>query len=87
MLRALWGCVSLLSVMMIAVATRSVLHLWSPAADLDVGFTRHPFLTLAHVVPGLVFIVLGPFQFMPGLRKRWPPCTAGRNECFSPPRS
>jgi hypothetical protein len=72
MLRALWVCVSFLSLIMIVVATRRILHLWSPAADLDLAFARHPFLTLAHIIPGLVFVVLGPFQFMTGLRKRYP---------------
>jgi uncharacterized membrane protein len=72
MLRALWVCVSFLSLIMIAVATRRILHLGSPAADLDLGFAHHPFLTLTHIVSGLVFVVLGPFQFMTGLRKRYP---------------
>jgi len=72
MLRAVWVCVSFLSLILIAAATRRIVHLWSPAVDLDVGFARHPVLTLAHIIPGLVFVVLGPFQFMASLRKRWP---------------
>jgi uncharacterized membrane protein len=72
MLRTLWVCVSFLSLIMIAVAARRILHLWSPAADLDLGFAHHPFLTLTHIVSGLVFVVLGPFQFMAGLRKGYP---------------
>lgn len=70
MTRALWALVAFLALIMIVVAARRILHLWSPAVDLDSGFARHPLLTLAHIVPGLAFIVLGPFQFMPGLRRR-----------------
>lgn len=72
MRRALWVCVSLLSLIMIAVATRRILHLRTAAAGLDAGFVRHPILTLAHVLPGLAFVLLGPFQFMAGLRQRHP---------------
>jgi uncharacterized membrane protein len=72
MRRALWVCVSFLSVIMIAVATRRILHVWSPTVDLDARFARHPYLTVAHIVPGLAFILLGPLQFMDGLRKRRP---------------
>jgi uncharacterized membrane protein len=72
MRRAVWICVTFLSLIMIVVATRRILHLSSPAVDLDAGFARHPSLTLAHIIPGLAFVVLGPFQFMAGLRKRRP---------------
>ena len=72
MRRALWVCVSLLSLIMITVAARRILQVRSPAASLDAGFLLHPILTLAHVVPGLAFVLLGPFQFMSGLRKRHP---------------
>jgi uncharacterized membrane protein len=61
-----------LSLILIAVATRRILYLSSAPVNLDVGFARHPFLTLAHIIPGLVFVVLGPFQFMAGPRKRRP---------------
>lgn len=72
MVRALWACVSFLSLIMVAVATRRILHLWSPAVDLDAGFSSHRFLTLAHIIPGLLFVALGPFQFMAGVRRRRP---------------
>jgi uncharacterized membrane protein len=62
----------LLSLIMIVVAMRRILHLPAPGAELDTGFARHPLLTLAHILPGIVFIVLGPFQFIAGLRKRHP---------------
>ena len=72
MVRSLWVCVSLLSLIMIIVAMRRILHLSAPTAELGTGFDQHPLLTLAHILPGIVFVVLGPFQFMAGLRKRHP---------------
>lgn len=72
MRRTLWVCVAFLSLIMIAVATRRMLHLQSPAVDLDFGFARRPALTLAHIVPGLVFVLLAPVQFMAAVRKRYP---------------
>jgi uncharacterized membrane protein len=57
---------------MVVVATRRILHLSAPGMELDAGFEHHSLLTLAHILPGLVFVVLGPFQFMAGLRKRRP---------------
>jgi uncharacterized membrane protein len=72
MRRALWIGVALLSVIMIAVGTLRIMRLWSPHAGLDEGFAAHPWLTLAHILPGLVFVVLGSLQFMAGLRRRRP---------------
>jgi uncharacterized membrane protein len=72
MVRALWLIVSFLSLIMVVVATRRILHVSAPGTELDAGFERHTVLTLAHILPGLVFVVLGPFQFMAGLRKRRP---------------
>jgi uncharacterized membrane protein len=37
---------------------------------LDAVFARHPVLTMIHVVPGLVFMILGPFQFSKSIRAR-----------------
>jgi len=43
----------------------------SPPADpYDGGFARHPGLTLLHIVPGLVFVILGPLQFVTRIRAR-----------------
>lgn len=35
------------------------------------GFEKHPVTTLMHVVPGIIFLVLGPFQFMGKIREKW----------------
>src|SRR5262245_12706187 len=39
-------------------------------AALDDVFARYPILTLVHILPGLLFIVLAPLQFSPTFRKR-----------------
>jgi uncharacterized membrane protein len=39
-------------------------------AALDDVFARHPVLTLVHILPGLLFVVLGPLQFNSTFRKR-----------------
>jgi len=41
-------------------------------AQMDDIFAQSPVLTLIHIIPGLVFIVLGPFQCMQNLRTRFP---------------
>ena len=37
---------------------------------LDEVFARHPILTMIHIVPGLLFLILGPFQFSESIRAR-----------------
>jgi hypothetical protein len=37
----------------------------------EIGYVEHPSLTLAHIIPGAVFMVLGPLQFIGSLRRRY----------------
>ncbi|HEV8132868.1 MAG TPA: DUF2306 domain-containing protein [Acidobacteriota bacterium] len=37
----------------------------------DDRYNRHPLSTYAHVVPGLLFMTLGPLQFSRRIRARW----------------
>jgi uncharacterized membrane protein len=37
---------------------------------LDDLFARHPVLTLVHIVPGMLFMILGPLQFSSRIRAR-----------------
>jgi uncharacterized membrane protein len=37
---------------------------------LDEVFARHPVLTMIHIAPGVLFMVLGPFQFSQTIRAR-----------------
>jgi uncharacterized membrane protein len=39
-------------------------------SGLDDIFARHPVLTLVHVIPGLLFMILGPIQFNSTIRSR-----------------
>ena len=77
--RFLWTAVIFLVVIGIAAVTRRTLVLFwpvqfegkaSPAVALDAGFARHVALTLIHILPGGLFLVLAPLQFMPSLRQR-----------------
>lgn len=78
LVRLLWVAVGLLSVIGVAVVVRRLVDLQWPSATarsvpgLDEGFARHAVLTRLHILPGLVFILLGPLQSMPALRRRWP---------------
>lgn len=42
------------------------------AAAFDTAFARHATLTMIHIVPGLLFVLLAPLQFVPTLRQRRP---------------
>jgi uncharacterized membrane protein len=44
----------------------------SPAAELDSHFAKQRVLTLFHILPGMLFMVLGPLQFVRGLRAKHP---------------
>ncbi len=77
--RALAVAVGILAVIGAGVAIercRSVLDVLggspAPAAgSYEASFAERPIVTLLHVLPGLVFMVLGPFQFVPGLRAKY----------------
>lgn len=79
--RILWGLVIFLAFLGIAVATRRAIVLFkpgalsaakNPAAALDAHFASRRTITLTHILPGILFMVLGPLQFIPGLRARHP---------------
>ncbi|MBI1880981.1 MAG: DUF2306 domain-containing protein [Chloroflexi bacterium] len=79
MVRALWGAVIILAVIGIAAVIRRMLVLsdvilpFDPpqAPGFDAGFARHPLLTLVHIVPGSLFMILGPLQFVRRIRSRY----------------
>lgn len=77
-IRLVWtGVVFLALIGMAAVTRRMLVLLWpnsfagnaSPAAVLDAGFARHRVLTLIHILPGALFLVLAPLQFVPSIRR------------------
>jgi uncharacterized membrane protein len=63
------AALALVGVVMVLV--RMFLLAGPPADAYDGGFARHPALTLLHIVPGLVFVILGPLQFVAGIRARY----------------
>jgi uncharacterized membrane protein len=80
-IRILWLITFFLVLIGIAIVFRRALQLFAPspapprfkdAAALDAGFSRHLLLTMVHIIPGLFFVVLGPFQFVRKLRNRRP---------------
>lgn len=77
--RLVWTGVIFLAVIGVAAVTRRTLVLlWpetfagtaSPAAALDAGFAKHMALTLIHILPGGLFLILAPLQFVPGIRQK-----------------
>ena len=79
--RFLWIAVVFLAFIGLAVATRRAVVLWkpaathavnNPAASLDSHFASQRSLTLTHILPAMVFMILGPLQFIKNLRSRHP---------------
>jgi uncharacterized membrane protein len=79
--RILWVITLLLMLIGVAVVIRRTFAVFAPsppranfpdAAAMDAGFARHPFLTMLHITPGLLFILLAPLQFVRRLRNRKP---------------
>src|SRR5262245_10233904 len=79
--RFAWLATFVLVLMGIAIVTRRTLNLLgliSTSSNLsgpavpDAAFARIASLTMAHIYPGLLYLVLGPFQFITRLRARRP---------------
>ena len=79
--RFLWIAVIFLAFIGVAVGARRAIVLVkpgamsankNPAAGLDEHFAREKALTLLHVIPGILFMVLGPLQFVRNLREKHP---------------
>ena len=79
--RFLWIAVIFLAFIGLAVVTRRTIVLLkpgalssprNPAADLDAHFESERTLVLTHILPAMLFMVLGPLQFVRGLRSRYP---------------
>jgi uncharacterized membrane protein len=81
LVRFLWIAVIFLAFLGLGVAARRTMVLSkpaelpsppNPAASLDAHFATHRSLTLAHILPGMLFMVLGPLQFVRSLRTKYP---------------
>ncbi|HKV25318.1 MAG TPA: DUF2306 domain-containing protein [Candidatus Acidoferrum sp.] len=83
LVRLLWAAVIFLALIGVGVATRRAIVLYhpqaaprnarfAPAAALDEHFASERGLILAHVIPGILFMILGPLQFVKKLRAKYP---------------
>jgi uncharacterized membrane protein len=81
LVRFLWTSVIFLAFIGLAVAVRRSVVLLkpgalstrnNPAAELDNAFANRRTLTLAHILPAMLFMVLGPLQFVRSLRSKYP---------------
>jgi uncharacterized membrane protein len=81
MVRLIWLLTLVLVLISVAMVTRRTMTLFglisassalSGSAPLDAAFARYAPLTMLHIVPGLIFVVLGPLQFVKSLRTRRP---------------
>jgi uncharacterized membrane protein len=79
--RFLWVAVIFLAFIGIAMAARRSIVLLkpgalsarnNPAAELDRAFDDRRTLTLLHILPAILFMMLGPLQFVRGLRTKYP---------------
>jgi uncharacterized membrane protein len=79
--RVAWLATFVLMAISVAIVTRRTLSLFgflstktalSESAQLDAAFARHASLTMVHIVPGLIFVLLGPLQFVKTLRAQRP---------------
>ena len=72
--RLVWTGTTILAIIGIAAAVTRALRLIFGAAPspqaFDAEIAPHPVLTFIHIIPGALFMVLGPFQFMQTIRAR-----------------
>lgn len=77
--RLLWVLTWVLVFIGIVIVARRTIQIFHPsppsaafpeAATLDAGFARNPVLTLVHIFPGLLFVLLAPIQLMRSVRNR-----------------
>ena len=80
LIRAIAVIVVVLALIGLVVATRRALTLAGVIKTyvnprfgaFDKGFASHPVLTFTHIIPGALFMILAPLQFIPKLRSRYP---------------
>ena len=81
LVRFVWMALIFLAFIGLAVATRRAIVLFkpgalssprNPAADLDAHFASERMLVLTHILPAMLFMILGPLQFARGLRSHYP---------------
>jgi len=73
--RLVWTLTLTLSAIGVIAVLARLFRLGAPPRGTDTGFAEHSLLTAIHILPGLLFVVLAPLQFVRSLRKgrlhRW----------------
>lgn len=75
MTRVVWSAVGVMVLIAVAIVARRTAVLLTPSSSppgFDFAFSLHATLTMVHILPGLLFMLLAPLQFMSGLRVRHP---------------
>lgn len=67
-----WAVIGILTAIGVLVSIRRLAALSGAGKGLDEDFVRHARLTVTHIVPGVVFLLTGPFQFVSSLRSKRP---------------
>lgn len=71
----LWflGSIAILSAIYRIFITSNALVTGLPTADpADMTYVKHYLLAAVHIIPGTIFMLLGPLQFITSIRTRWP---------------
>ena len=73
-IRALgWVAIVLSAILLLAEGASRLADLTQdppPTDVVDIRYIQHPWITLLHIVPGLLFLTLAPLQFVARIRKR-----------------
>jgi hypothetical protein len=75
LLRVFMYILAAIGIIMVVKRTLSmegIIPNFTPAGvtPFDSGFGEHPVMTFLHILPGALFMILGPMQFTPGVRAR-----------------
>lgn len=64
--------IALASVARRILAMNNLIPNFSPGGGppFDAGFAKHPVIMYIHMLPGVLFMILGPLQFMPAIREK-----------------
>lgn len=66
------GSLALVSALVRLAGVGDVVLTGSSADPDDIHYASHLLLTLLHLIPGVLFLLLGPLQFVASIRNTWP---------------
>ncbi len=65
------GLLPILTGTMTVIEVKTLIDSGEPAGDYYT-YVSYPWIIISHIIFGSVFNLLGPFQFVPVIRRRWP---------------